>query len=225
MKASLLQICAVLFLCFLPSCGGGGGGGGEGSNDSDGVRVLHGALELAPLDIFVVGETETVQSVRFAGESFYRSIVKGPVSLQLTVRNRPSQVVRSIDFESSAGVRYTVFAAGSESSSAGLSVRLFTDDPGDIPDGEGALRFLHGTVGASSLLFRLSDGNSTTVPFGGVSQYRFLPAGIYQFTVVREADGRALGSGEVTIENGGAVSLVFSGDTEQFVTAQVYPDR
>ena len=214
----------VFLFAMLSSCGGGGGsGGGDGRNDRDGVRLIHGAIEESPFDLFLAGELEALARTVFSGRSFYRSVPEGDLQLDLVTANRPSSVRRSIALSASSGVRYTIFIVGEDS---GFSARVLTDEPGEIPEGEGAVRFLHGTDGASALRFEVAGiAGGTVVSYGEGSSYRTLPAGEYQFTVFRQADSRALGGGNFLLEPGSAMSLLFAGDTRLFVTAQTFSDR
>lgn len=109
-RTVILSIYAIVLLAIAACSGGGGGGGGKGRTTKTGIRIIHAALDEAPMS-FAFGE-KIVQTAAFADATFFDSISTGPQAFSVFRANDPNAVLfqGSQDFEKST--EYTLFVSG-----------------------------------------------------------------------------------------------------------------
>lgn len=224
MKVVSTKILGVIVsLIGLAACGGGGGGGGEGSSEY-GVRVLHGAIDAAPVDVISSAQSGPVVSQAvFAGSKGYRPLPSGSQSLSLARTLSPSQVVASFNASVESRDRYSLLLYG-DVQTFGLRARLIKDEiPSDISGA--AIRFVNGATGASSVIVNVSGGAGTEVEFGQNSDYFFTSPGEVSVRVTRRADGAVVASANLTLEEGAAYTYFVAGQVGYYVKGVLLRDQ
>lgn len=209
----------------LSACGGGGGSGtGDGENARTGMRVVQGALDVAPLDLYQSGNiTPIVTQAKFSRPSLYGELPEGQQTVLATRSNRPNDRFTSQQVNVSEGDRFTLLTFGN-SEGLGLRSRVLTDAVPEL-DGRSAIRVVHIVAGAESV--SVSSASLTTgvsVSYGGDSGYKLVNPGLTRFAVSRIADGKSLGSVSVELLPGEGYSLFVTGEVDYFTALRVVSD-
>jgi len=209
------------------ACGGGGGGGesGDGGSDSaDGVRVLHGSIDAAPVDVISsVASSAVVSQAVFAGAKGYRSLRPGEQVLSLTRALNSGDVIASFNQNIAKGGRYSILLYG-DGETFGLRTRLIVDEvPASISGA--AVRVVNGVTGAASLNVSISGGGSEQVGFGQNSQYIETSAGDVTISTSRAADGRVVSSVTRTLQAGRAYTVLVAGEVGYYVKSVLFTDK
>lgn len=215
----------IIGLIGLSACGGGGGGGGDSEGGSEyGVRVLHGAIDAAPVDVISSARSGLVVSQAvFAGSKGYGSLPSGAQSLTLTRTLSPSQVVASFDATVESQDRYSLLLYG-DSQTFGLRTRLIKDDvPSDVSGA--SIRVVNGATGASSVIVAFSGGAGTEVEFGQNSQYLSISSGTITVRSTRRSDGAVVTSANVSLEEGAAYTYLIAGQVGYYTKGVLFRDR
>lgn len=225
MKVNFLVCILVLTLSACGGGGGGGGGGGSKGSAATGVRILHGAVDVAPLDILTsVKVGEVVTSAYFAESSLFGELPQGEQVLSLTLHNTPADIHGTVNLNVEKNGHYSVLHYGNELQ-LGLRTALIDDNPGEIPDGKAAVKVVHALVGASGLNASFSDGQSANgIDFGTASPYVYLPAGITTVSIKRASDSLGVGAVSATLSAGQAYTVFMSGEIEYFIAARILED-
>jgi hypothetical protein len=226
--------CAVLAITFsLSACGGGGGGGegGGGGSAPRGVRILHGAIDAAPIDVYTsLSPGALIQRASFASTQLYSLLPEGQQTLTVTRAKTPSVEIRSFNVDVQSRQRMTLVLFG-DNQQFGLSTRLLTDE---IPEerGEGTLlRVFDGMTGASELLISIrvpnaprNQSTTTRVAYGNATPYLSIPSGVVRVTAQRAADAKILSSVDITLDAGEAYTLLVGGEADYYVKSTLYAD-
>lgn len=207
----------------LTACGGGGGGGGEGSSEY-GVRVLHGAIDAAPVDVISSAQSGPVVSqAMFAGSKGYRPLLSGTQSLSLTRTLSPSQVVASFDATIESRDRYSLLLYG-DLQTFGLRTRLIKDEiPSDISGA--AIRLVNGVTGAASVVVTVSGSGGADVEFGQNSDYLSTSPGEVPVRVTRKSDGAVVATATLSLEQGGAYTYFIAGQLGYYAKGVLLRDQ
>jgi hypothetical protein len=212
-------------LSLLSACGGGGGGGGgnpEGDS-SYGVRVLHAAIDGAPVDISSSAATAPLLSQQvFAGTKGYRALPEGTQRLSLTRTGTPSDVYSSFAVNAASDERYTVLLYG-DVATFGLRTRLLKDK---VPTtGGGAwIRVVNGVTQAADLTVTVGSSPAQVIPFGGDTGYVSASPGALYVSASRTTDGYPVQSGALTLEEGKAYTFLLAGEIGYYVKSVLFTD-
>ena len=209
------------------ACGGGGGGGGSGdggSDSADGVRVLHGSIDAAPVDVISSAASSAVVSQAvFAGAKGYRSLRSGEQVLSLTRALNPGDVIASFNQNIAKGGRYSILLYG-DGETFGLRTRLIVDEvPASISGA--SVRVVNGVTGAASLNVSISGGGSEQIGFGQNSRYIETSAGDVTISTSRAADGRVVSSVTPTLQAGRAYTVLVAGEVGYYVKSVLFTDK
>lgn len=224
----LRALLVVSFVASLAACGGGGGGGGNGSGSvrsaETGVRLVHGAIDASPVQVFSsLIAARAVQSSRFGGTVPFSELPRGPQTIEIR-RGQERLFASTVDVQK--GQHYTVLFYESPSD---LSPRFtqVVDPDVDVPDGMAAIRIGHAAIGAASITAFTSENLTVAsrLGYGAFSEYGFVPALTARINYARDADGRVVHSTPVSLREGGTYTLVLSGEVDYFLTAPVLEDR
>lgn len=211
----------VLFL-LVSGCSGGGSGSGDAGRTA--VRVVHAAIDTAPLDVYSSETVGLISMSRFAAQTRYYNARQGGQLFSLTVSGT-SRTVFSVPLTVVDGQRQTILVHGNRDS-LGLRVSTFLDEPGEISGGESALRVVHALGGAAKLDCQLAGAVICSgLDFGNASIYSKVKEGIGKITVRRVADRKVVFDSELAFESGKAYSLVVTGEEGYFVTAPLLLDN
>ncbi len=226
MKAVILKLSFVMAgVCLLCSCGGGGG---SGKSSSTGVRVLHGAIDEAPIDVAVTGELP-LGTFHFAIVDPYVSLDEGPHELVLSARQRPEEIFSRFTFDFHRGEKWSVLVFGGNGN-VPLQFALQNDTAqlaslGDFAEGKGALRVAHAAFGAAGVrVFINGSPVGEEIAYGHYSN--FLPVGSAApvLEVQRASDGKLLARTTVAMQSGGTATVLIAGEVDLLVTATTFSD-
>ena len=216
---------SLLILLLLSSCGGGGGGGGSaagGSSSSTGIRVLHGAIEAAPLDL-VVDNDGVVATVPFGKMPFgenvgYHELSEGVHAITAYRTKDLAVPLFSRSLTTDGSQKFTLLLHG-DRGQFGLRYSLISDAVPVVPTGSGLVRLIHGVVGAASI--QSSGSASVEASFGSASDFVTVAAGAANFRLARKADGATLARAEFVVEPGRAYSLFLGGEADYLVDLSI----
>src|SRR5690349_7044277 len=121
MTRSLLRILilSLSFIVFTACSGGGGGDGGGSSNDGSrrsthtGIRILHGALDVEPVDLRI-GE-EYLNRAKFMDPNFYADVPQGQQLVTLERANSPGVNIFSSPLALADKTEYSLLLSGQSS--------------------------------------------------------------------------------------------------------------
>ncbi|MEY4700267.1 MAG: hypothetical protein RL326_454 [Pseudomonadota bacterium] len=225
-RSVCLMVATVLAFTFT-ACGGGGGGGGSGdggSDSADGVRVLHGSIDAAPVDVISsTASSAVVSQATFAGAKGYRSLRSGDQVLSLTRALNSGDVLASFNASIEKGGRYSILLYG-DGDTFGLRSRLIIDEvPNDIAGA--AVRVVNGVTGAAAISVSISGGGSEQVGFGQNSGYIQTSAGEVTITTSRAADGQRVSSVTRVLQSGRAYTVLVAGEVGYYVKSVLFTDK
>jgi hypothetical protein len=207
-----------LVVALLSSCGGGGGGNGGGSSlSSTGVRLLHGAIDAAPVDL-VVDNDGVVATVPFGETVGYHELSEGVHAITAYRTKDLAVPLFSRSITSDGDQKFTVLLHG-DRGQFGLRYSLIKDEVPVVPAGSGLVRLIHGVIGASSI--RSTGSASVEASFGAASDFVTVPAGAANFRLARVADGATLARAEFVVEEGRAYSLFLGGEADYLVDLSI----
>ncbi|MCB0318161.1 MAG: DUF4397 domain-containing protein [Bdellovibrionales bacterium] len=208
-------------LVSLFACGGGGGGG----SSTQGVRILHGAIELSQIDaISSLSETgEAFTTANFGDSSSYQAVPFEEQSFRIVTHNNSGDTISSVS--GTIENRHTIMLYGTEGTT-GNKIAFFNDEPGDFVSGSAKVRLLNG-VAAAAALDILIDGSSISsgVSFGSASEYLDVSAGVHTLLVRRSADHATVFSGSLTFEESRAYTMFTGGEAGYFAFGRFLVDQ
>jgi hypothetical protein len=187
------------------------------------VRVLHAAIDGAPVDITSSASTSPLLSQQvFAGTKGYRSMPGGAQTLSLIRTRTPSAVIANFPIEGSSNARYTILLYG-DNATFGLRTRLLNDE---IPEANGSalLRVVNGVTQAADVTVSVGAAPAQTVPFGGDTGYVSTSGGAVNVSAVRATDGSPIQSGPITLEAGKAYTLLLAGEIGYYAKSVLFTD-
>jgi hypothetical protein len=211
------------------ACGGGGGGGGGtsggdlGSDSRFGVRVLHGAVDGAPVDVVSSTGSTVASQVFFADSKGYRSIPTGSQLISLTRALNPANTIASFEVDSSGRDRFSLLLSG-DNTTFGIRARLIEDAvPSNVAGS--LVRFVNGVTRAASLAFSVGTEVSSQVAFSDNSDYIQVTPGTARILAIRSADGQTVASVEHTFVAGKAYTVFVAGEVGYYTKSRVFTDN
>lgn len=219
-------LCLLGIVVVTAGCGGGGGGGGGGGSSSfpsTGIRVLHGAIEAAPVDLWS-GEASSklLTTAAFALPVNYASTGSG--EQVFTLRETGASQGGSVSFPIAIGKneRQTVllYGLGSFGSVKHSVLAGFTAELGS---GLVALRLINALDGAATLQGSLGQGRGSLMAgYGQASEYAQIQAGAVN--LVMASEGGTITSAAFTLEAGKAYSVLVTGERGYLALSKLYQD-
>lgn len=146
------------------------------------VRVIHAAPDTPAVDVLLDGNT-IVTNVGFPAISDYLDVPAGSHTLALTPTGQgASAAILQADITTEAGQYYTAAAIGLKD----VSVKLYNDNLGPIPQGKARVRFIHTSPDAPGADIEVINGPTLfqNVGFGEASEYLEVDAGTYDLRAV-----------------------------------------
>ncbi len=229
MQSSTVRLAAVLAgALLLSACSGGGdGGASEDSSSATGVRVLHAAIDAAPVDVIVTGSPAPVaRRAVFALDNKYHALPSGSLNLQLTRTATPGTVINSFAVTADSQSKFSILLYG-DNSTFGLRTALLTDEP-PAEASSAHIRVVDGVTGAAAIAVNVSsagESENVEVAFGQASEYVAVPPGPVTIRAARAADGRTISSSSVTLEPGRAYTHLVAGEIDYFVKGVLLSDN
>jgi hypothetical protein len=232
-----LSVCRIVFiipslvsLLSVVSCGGGGGGEGGSESSETGVRILHGAIDAAPVDLVTsAAPSKVLQTVRFAERSTYSQLGDGSQTLTLTRTQTPSVVIGTFPRTIASSGRYSVLLFG-DNATFGLNTRFIENVVPESITGT-ALRVVNGMTGATEVVVTVvpqggsrADGSVVRAGYGLAAEYAGVPSGPVRITATRAADGLVVSSIDATLSAGDAYTFFVAGEAEYYVKGVLLED-
>ena len=215
----------IILASMLTACGGGGGGGGGGGSAEvgTGIRVLHAAIDVVPVDVIsTAAEGVIVSQAVFAASSSYRSLPSGTQVLSLTTAFNSTQIIATFNLDVSSDSRQSIVLYG-DNQSRGTETKLLNDQLPESFTG-GLIRIVNGATGASALSVS-TPTDSLTVDFGASSQYVNATPGVVQVVSRVALDGAIVSSNSLTVEEGRAYTVLIAGEVGYYAKGVVFSDN
>jgi hypothetical protein len=220
-------------LLMTAGCGGGGStttSRAQSSSDPYGVRVLHAAVDAAPVDLIssLKPQGQLVSQAFFAEnhtDSGYRSLPQGEQTLSLTKHRSLSEAIASFNISSSSTDRYSILLYGSLQN-FGLKAKLIKDELPADGNTTPHLRLVNGVSGAGGINVVSPDIGLIGLTTGQESEYLALkgPSEV-SINARRSSDGAGLGSANFKAESGAVYTVLFAGEAGFYTKVLVYRDR
>jgi len=215
----------IILASMLTACGGGGGGGGSsaGGEVGTGIRVLHAAIDVVPVDVIsTAAQGVIVSQAVFAASSSYRSLPSGTQVLSLTTAFNSTQVIATFNLDVSSDSRQSIVLYG-DNQSRGTETKLLNDQLPESFTG-GLIRVVNGATGASALSVS-TPTDSLTVDFGASSQYVNATPGVVQVVSRVALDGAIVTTNALTVEEGRAYTVLIAGEVGYYAKGVVFSDN
>ena len=216
----------IILASMLTACGGGGGGGGGSSAGGEvgtGIRVLHAAIDVVPVDVIsTAAEGVIVSQAVFAASSSYRSLPSGTQVLSLTTAFNSTQVIATFNLDVSSDSRQSIVLYG-DNQSRGTETKLLNDQLPESFTG-GLVRIVNGATGAAALSVS-TPTDSLTVDFGASSQYVNATPGVVQVVSRVALDGSTVTTNALTVEEGRAYTVLIAGEVGYYAKGVVFSDN
>ena len=216
----------IILASMLTACGGGGGGGGGSSAGGEvgtGIRVLHAAIDVVPVDVISTAtEGVIVSQAVFAASSSYRSLPSGTQVLSLTTAFNSTQVIATFNLDVSSDSRQSIVLYG-DNQSRGTETKLLNDQLPESFTG-GLIRIVNGATGAAALSVS-TPTDSLTVDFGASSQYVNATPGVVQVVSRVALDGSTVTTNALTVEEGRAYTVLIAGEVGYYAKGVVFSDN
>lgn len=215
----------IILASMLTACGGGGGGGSSsaGGEVGTGIRVLHAAIDVVPVDVIsTAAEGVIVSQAVFAASSSYRSLPSGTQVLSLTTAFNSTQVIATLNLDVSSDSRQSIVLYG-DNQSRGTETKLLNDQLPESFTG-GLIRIVNGATGAAALSVS-TPTDSLTVDFGASSQYVNATPGVVQVVSRVALDGAIVTTNALTVEEGRAYTVLIAGEVGYYAKGVVFSDN
>ena len=215
----------IILASMLTACGGGGGGGGSsaGGEVGTGIRVLHAAIDVVPVDVISTAkEGVIVPQAVFAVSSSYRSLPRGTQVLSLTTAFNRTKVIATFNLDVSSDSRHSIVLYG-DNQSRGTETKLLNDQLPESFTG-GLIRIVNGATGAAALSVSTPTDN-LTVDFGASSQYVNATPGVVQVVSRVALDGSTVTTNALTVEEGRAYTVLIAGEVGYYAKGVVFSDN
>jgi hypothetical protein len=211
-----------LVVLIISSCGGGGGGGSDHHSkqnykNSEGVRLVHSALDGSPISAILDESPLPGDPLPFNSVGPFYSIKEG--RHQLTIQEEGSGVQRKVYFDYKDGDRFTILFAGNN-----LTTSVILEAPSDSrkKDSTCPTTFIHGVNDADALEIMLNGSSIGTIAPLSISSSAPLAPGDNQITFL-SGEGTIVWKGSVTCKDTENHSVVVSGQAGYFVTGNSVP--
>jgi len=219
-KFKFLQIFVLLTLT---ACSGGGGGG-EGSSESTsttGVRIMHGGIDSAPMELTSAGDSKVLQTAIYAESKGYAPVGTGQKTITVTPKGSAGPVFsQGFAIDKNQGFSILVFG---ERGGSGVRSALIDETP-TITD-QTSVKFVNGLIGSSFIRVRVGTNTvSDPIGIGTSSEYIPLQSDVINFTVFNSSGG-VVHSAERTLESGKAHSVLIVGQESFLVVDEVFKNN
>ena len=208
----------------LSACGGGGGGGS--ARVRTGVRVLHAAPEVSPVDLIQGTGTgaAVLQTARFSDPSPYLPLSPGQTDFSVTISKRPGDLLGQFSFNVVKGEKRSLLVVGG-TESLPLEVREILTTDIEPEANQAAISLIHGAIGAAAVRL-LIDGQDSgvEVAYGQGSAPFLIPSGQHSFSVRRAADSTTIGNYSLLVESKSQYTLLVAGEVDYFTSLRAIPE-
>ena len=223
----------VLSLVLLSAgCSGGGGGGGGGSSAGrtreTALRVIHAALDGAPVSLQV--NSVFHQEAKFGIDQAYVPLTEGAAAI-VGVKPVTSEVIFQRTDAITKDTETTLLVYGSAAQDT-LKTEMITDQILRPDQGRSFIRFYHALPGRSSTRLLCSANNSAgtaeevtlSASYGGGSEYGELPSGTVSCRATTSI-GATLATQDFIVADRSELGVVLTGSSDlNFVVLRGYTD-
>jgi hypothetical protein len=235
LKRKIFLITSLILSASLIACSGGGGSsdsggstdtsnifGSNGQSASTGVRVLNGAIDAAPIDLYSSEKSAVLETARFGLAYPFKGLSTNPQIVSITRTQSPGNNLFSKNITLNNNERSTILLYGSNRR-FGLNTTYLADSRPVLDATSAAIRIIHSAIGASQLNLVIPSKN-LTASFGNASEYAVVPAGVLGATVTRTADGQVIHSASHQLDAGKSYSLFATGEVGYFTSTKFLED-
>lgn len=140
----------------------------KSANNISKLRVLHGAPRTTIVDVYINKEL-ILRGLRYKNSSEYLELPAGSYQVELTITDKPSQLLSSSMLDVAQGISYTLAALNSDGNTTILPV----SDDEEVPSGETKVRFLHLSPTAPKVDIAVKKGDVifSNLEFRSVTDY------------------------------------------------------
>lgn len=193
------------------SCSGGGGdGGGEGRTTDTGVRVIHAALDVEPVDLRLTDVS--LQRAHYMDVTQYVPFEKGAQNLILDRANAFGTTVANVPATLEKKIEYTLFMFGRVSTGS-FNVSLLSDPVERPKAGFARVQLLHGYEGRGVLKGTVSGAALTPTAFTRASGFVEVASGPANI-VITDDNGRTVASLTTELADRGELTVLVAGATD-----------
>ncbi len=226
-----LSFTSVIFLSLLfsglASCSGGGGGDGGGGNDGTrrstktGIRILHGALDIEPVDLRI-GD-QILNHSAFMETNFYSDVPSGSQLVTLERGNSPGVNLFQSAVALADKTEYSLLLSG-QATRNNFNVTVLEEPVIRPAKGLGRVQLVNLLEGSAALILNGGGVTLGPVPFRLASGYVELPSGLQTFSITNDRGG-SVNVVPTTVPEQGEVTIVLGGYASQgVVITKVYTD-
>lgn len=225
------KILSALILFWLAACGGGGGGGDGGASSGGdpnkrstgtGLRVIHAALDVEPVDVRI-GEL-VIPLVRFLDVTYYNSIKTGSQNVVVDRANFPGATLSSVGTDFKTKTEYSLLISGRQGTDT-FFVSLLEEPVLRPETGRGRIQLINLLEGSSPMTLA-----GPTIPALGPIAFRLssgyidVASGAQTF-LVADSSGNPLANISTTIADRGEITVVIGGSRSRgVVLSRIYTD-
>ncbi len=212
------------FILLLSSCGGGGGGGDSRRTRDTAIRIIHGSLDGAPVEItFDAEDEEAVRKAAFGEGSSFRRVEAGPIALNVERANSQGVGLGIVSAELENETEYTIFING-EARTGSIRATLLPEAVLQPEVGMARVQLLHGVENLGRLRLRVGGELSTAISRGAASSFMDIVSGPQSFEVLN-ADGGVVARLSLEVEDQSEITILAAGDSSLgFVIAKSFVD-
>ncbi len=212
MRAKLVSLAvAVVYCSCIIACGGGGGGG-----RSTALRVLHGGIQVSPVDVLIDGIF--LQSAHFADVTAFAAVSPGPRAVDVNRANSPDVNFNSLSFQFADNVQYSLLVSYNQQT-RNPQVTLLEQPIVEPAQGAGRVQLINALEGSSPL--SLTIGGASTPAASYATASGFIDTGVGPQTgSIRNSSGREVAQVSLDVGDRGELSVLVTGQTslgQQFV--------
>jgi hypothetical protein len=216
-----------LVYCLFLGCGSGGGGednGGSEGSASTGIKILHAAMDLPPVNITSTAKVGgALAKTRFAEVRGFTELPQGAQNISVqSVDGGTGPFNFSITVEKNQRTQVLVYGSREK---LGINATLLEPREADIASGFAAIRIAHGAEGAASIKGSIgATALPAVVAYGNVSGYISVPAGNVLIKVARAVDGKSLANELVPVEEGRSYTYFIAGEIDYLTVNNLLVD-
>ncbi len=202
-------------------CSGGGDGGGEGRSTDTGVRVIHAALDVEPVDLRLTDVA--LQRARYADLTQYVPFEKGAQTLILDRANAFGTTVANVPATLEKKVEYTLFMHGRVSNGT-FHVSLLADPVERPTAGRSRVQLLNALEGRGVLKASVGGAQLTPTAYSKASGFTDVASGPVNIVVTDER-GRGVATVSAELPDRGELTVLIAGAADLGVSfVRLYSD-
>ena len=210
-RVKCLIFVGTVLLSAVGGCSGGGGeDGGEGRTTDTGVRVVHAALDVEPVDLRLTDVP--LQRARYADVTNFIPFEKGAQTLILDRANALGTTVANVPATLEKKVEYTLFMFG-RAGRGTFNVALLADPVERPKTGRSRVQLLHGFEGRGPLNGSVGGVSLPAAVFSKAGGFVEVASGPSTITITDD-DGRTVATVATELADRGELTVLVAGATD-----------